>query len=101
MKKLIISVVSTVMMIGAGAAFRSNQDISVPTVEKSSQETVSVEKKKSKVSKHEDVDKEVSKTVKFRLRKKTQLIKVIQKKRAFLLAQKNKILKVMIVQRVV
>ena len=62
MKKLIISVVSTVMMIGAGAAFRSNQDISVPTVEKSSQETVSVEKKKSKVSKHEDVDKEVSKT---------------------------------------
>ena len=35
MKKLIISVVSTVMMIGAGAAFRSNQDISVPTVEKS------------------------------------------------------------------
>ena len=34
MKKLIISVVSTVMMIGAGAAFRSDQDISVPTVEK-------------------------------------------------------------------
>ena len=62
MKKLIISVISTVMMIGAGAAFRSNQDISVPTVEKSSKETRSVEKKKSKVSKHEDVDKEESKT---------------------------------------
>ncbi|WP_281740763.1 hypothetical protein [Holdemanella biformis] len=62
MKKLIISVISTVMMIGAGVAFRSNQDISVPTVEKSSQETVSVEKKKSKVSKHEDADKEKSKT---------------------------------------
>ena len=62
MKKLIISVVSTVMMIGAGAAFRSDQDISVPTVEKSSKETTSVEKKKSKVSKHEDVDKEESKT---------------------------------------
>lgn len=62
MKKLIISVVSTVMMIGAGVAFRSNQDISVPTVEKSSKETRSVEKKKSKVSKHEDVDKEESKT---------------------------------------
>lgn len=62
MKKLIISVVSTVMMIGAGAAFRSDQDISVPTVEKSSKETRSVEKKKSKVSKHEDVDKEESKT---------------------------------------
>lgn len=61
MKKLIISVISTVMMIGAGAAFRSNQDISVPTVEKSSKETRSVEKK-SKVSKHEDVDKEESKT---------------------------------------
>ena len=61
MKKLIISVISTVM-IGAGVAFRSNQDISVPTVEKSSQETVSVEKKKSKVSKHEDADKEKSKT---------------------------------------
>ena len=56
MKKLIISVVSTVMMIGAGAAFRSDQDISVPTVEKSSKETTSVEKKKLKVSKHEDVD---------------------------------------------
>lgn len=62
MKKLIVSVISTVMMIGAGAAFRSDQDISVPTVEKSSKETRSVEKKKSKVSKHEDVDKEESKT---------------------------------------
>lgn len=62
MKKLIISVVSTVMMIGAGAAFRSDQDISVPTVEKSSKETRSIEKKKFKVSKHEDVDKEESKT---------------------------------------
>ena len=62
MKKLIISVVSTVMMIGAGAAIRSDQDISVPTVEKSSKETRSVEKKKFKASKHEDVDKEESKT---------------------------------------
>ena len=61
MKKLIISVISTVMMIGAGVAFKSNQDVSVPTVEKSSKETTSVEKKKSKVSKHEDVDKEASK----------------------------------------
>ena len=59
MKKLIISVISTVMMIGAGAAFRSDRDVS--TVEKSSQETMSVEKKKSKVSKHEDADKEESK----------------------------------------
>lgn len=62
MKKLIISVVSTVMMIGAGVAFKSDQDISVPTVEKSSKETRSVEKKKFKASKHEDVDKEESKT---------------------------------------
>ena len=62
MKKLIISVISTVMMIGAGVAFKSNQDVSVPTVEKSSKETISVEKKRSKVSKHEDVDKEESKT---------------------------------------
>ena len=62
MKKLIISVVSTVMMIGAGAAFGSDQDISVPTVEKFSKETRSIEKKKFKVSKHEDVDKEESKT---------------------------------------
>ena len=62
MKKLFISMVSTVMMIGAGVAFRSDQDISVPTVEKSSKETRSVEKKKFKVSKHEDVDKEESKT---------------------------------------
>ena len=58
MKKLIVSVISTVMMIGAGVTFRSDQDISVPTVEKSSKETRSVEKKKSKVSKHEDVDKD-------------------------------------------
>ena len=62
MKKLIISVISTVMMIGAGAAIRSDQDISVPTVEKSSKETTSVEKKKFKVSKHEDIDKKESKT---------------------------------------
>ena len=62
MKKLIVSVISTVMMIGAGVAFKSNQDVSVSTVEKSSKETTSVEKKKFKVSKHEDVDKEESKT---------------------------------------
>lgn len=62
MKKLIISVISTVMMIGAGAAIRSDQDISVPTVEKSSKETTSVEKKKFKVSKHENIDKKESKT---------------------------------------
>ena len=62
MKKLIISVVSIVMMIGAGVAFRSDQDVSVSTVEKSSKETTSVEKKKFKVSKHEDIDKEESKT---------------------------------------
>lgn len=61
MKKLIILVISTVM-IGAGVAFKSNQDVSVPTVEKSSKETTSVEKKKSKVSKHEDVNKEKAKT---------------------------------------
>ena len=48
MKKLIISMVSIVMMIGAGASLKSNQDVSVPTVEKSSKETTSVEKKKSK-----------------------------------------------------
>ena len=62
MKKLIISVVSTVMMIGAGAAIRSDQDISVPTVEKSSKETTSVKKKKFKVSKHENIDKKELKT---------------------------------------
>ena len=62
MKKLIISVVSIVMMIGAGVAFRSDQDVSVSTVEKSSKETTSVEKKKFIVSKHEDIDKEESKT---------------------------------------
>lgn len=61
MKKLIISVISTVMMIGAGVAFRPDQDVSVSTVEKSSKETKSVEKKKFKVSKHEDIDKEESK----------------------------------------
>ena len=41
------------------------------------------------------------KQMKFRLRKKIQQIKVIQKKRLFLLVQKSKILKVMILQRVV
>ena len=62
MKKLIVSVISTVIMIGAGVAYKSNQEVSVSTVEKSSKETTSVEEKKSKVSKHEDVDKEESKT---------------------------------------
>lgn len=80
MKKLIISVISTVMMIGAGAAFRSNQDISVPTVEKSSQETVSVEKKKSKVSKHEDADKEKSKTDEIQVKEENTINKSDSKK---------------------
>ena len=62
MKKLIVSVISTVIMIVAGVAYKSNQDVSVSTVEKSSKETTSVEKKKFKVSKHEDIDKEESKT---------------------------------------
>ena len=34
MKKLIVLVISTVIMIGAGVAFKSNQDVSVSTVEK-------------------------------------------------------------------
>lgn len=101
MKKLIISVISTVMMIGAGVAFRSDQDVSVSTVEKSSKETTSVEKKKFKVINMKILTKRNQKQMKFRLRKKTQPIKVIQKKRAFLLAQKNNILKVTILQRVV
>ena len=99
MKKLIISVISTVMMIGAGAAFRSNQDISVPTVEKSSKETRSVEKNQKLVN-MKMLTKRNQRQMKFRLRKKIQQIKGIQKKRVFLLMQKNKILKVMILQRV-
>ena len=101
MKKLIISVVSTVMMIGAGAAIRSDQDISVPTAEKSSMETTSVEKKKFKVSKHEDIDKKESKTNEIQVKEENTTNKSDSKKRAFLLAQKNKILKVTILQRVV
>ena len=77
MKKLIISVISTVM-IGAGVAFKSNHDVSVSTVEKSSKETTSVEKKKFKVSKHEDIDKEESKTnERFDLRLDKYISKVI------------------------
>ena len=101
MKKLIISVISTVMMIGAGVAFRSDQDISVPTVEKSSKETTSVERRNLKLVNMKMLTKRNQKQMKFRLRKKIQQIKVIQKKRLFLLVQKSKILKVMILQRVV
>ena len=80
MKKLIVSVISTVMMIGAGVAFKSNQDISVPTVEKSSKETRSVEKKKFKVSKHEDVDKEKLKTDEIQVNKENTINKSDSKK---------------------
>ncbi|WP_337467149.1 hypothetical protein [Holdemanella biformis] len=80
MKKLIVSVISTVMMIGAGVVFKSNQDVSVPTVEKSSQETMSVEKKKSKVSKHEDVDKEKLKTDEIQVNKENTINKSDSKK---------------------
>ena len=80
MKKLIVSVISTVMMIGAGVAFRSNQDVSAPTVEKSSKETTSVEKKKSKVSKHEDVDKEDSKTDEIQVKEENTASKSDSKK---------------------
>lgn len=90
MKKLFISMISTVMMIGAGVAFKSNQDVSVPTVEKSSKETTSVEKKKSKVSKHEDVDKEVSKTDEIQVKEENTTNKSDSKKRAFLLTQKTR-----------
>ena len=90
MKKLIVSVISTVIMIGAGVAYKSNQDVSVSTVEKSSKETTIVEEK----------TKRNQKQMKFRLRKKIQPIKVIQIKNLFFPVQKNKILKVMILQRV-
>lgn len=70
MKKLIISVVSTVMMIGAGVAFKSNQDVSVPTVEKSSKETTSVEKRNLKLVNMKMLTKRNQKQMKFRLRKK-------------------------------
>lgn len=80
MKKLIISVISTVMMIGAGAAFRSDQDISVPTVEKSSKETTSVEKKKFKVNKHEDIDKKESKTNEIQVKEENTANKCDSKK---------------------
>lgn len=100
MKKLIVSVISTVMMIGAGVVFKSNQDVSVPTVEKSSQETMSVEKKKSKVSKHEDVDKEKLKTDEIQVNKENTINKSDSKKESVSSDTKNKILKVMILQRV-
>ena len=80
MKKLIISVVSTVMMIGAGAAIRSDQDISVPTVEKPSKETTSVEKKKFKVNKHEDIDKKESKTNEIQVKEENTANKCDSKK---------------------
>ena len=80
MKKLIISVISTVMMIGAGAAIRSNQDISVPTVEKPSKETTSVEKKKFKVNKHEDIDKKESKTNEIQVKEENTANKCDSKK---------------------
>lgn len=80
MKKLIISMVSIVMMIGAGASLKSNQDVSAPTVEKSSKETTSVEKKKSKVSKHEDVDKEDSKTDEIQVKEENTASKSDSKK---------------------
>lgn len=80
MKKLIVSVISTVMMIGVGASLKSNQDVSVPTVEKSSKETTSVEKKKSKVSKHEDVDKEDSKTDEIQVKEENTASKSDSKK---------------------
>ncbi len=80
MKKLIISVISTVMLIGAGVAFKSNQDVSVPTVEKSSKETTSVEKKKFKVSKHEDIDKKESKTNEIQVKEENTANKCDSKK---------------------
>lgn len=89
MKKLIVSVISTVMMIGAGVAFKSNQDVSVPTVEKSSQETMSVEKKKSKVSKHENVDKEKSKTDEIQVKKENTINKSDSKKECVSSSTKN------------
>lgn len=80
MKKLIISVISTVMMIGAGAAIRSDQDISVPTVEKPSKETTSVEKKKFKVNKHEEIDKKESKTNEIQVKEENTANKCDSKK---------------------
>ena len=81
MKKLIVSVISTVIMIVAGVAYKSNQDVSVSTVEKSSKETTSVEKKKFKVSKHEDIDKEESKTNEIQVKEENTTNKSNSKKR--------------------
>ena len=59
-----------------------------------------LKRRNQKVSKHEDVDKEESKTNEIQVKEENTTNKSDSKKNLFFLAQKNKILKVMILQRV-
>lgn len=57
-RKLIVLGISSVL-VGSGIVFNMNQDVSVPTVEKFTEDTyLSVSKHKAIVSEHENVDKD-------------------------------------------
>lgn len=59
MKRKLITLCVSSVFVGSGIIFNMNQDVSVPTVEKFTEDTsASVSKHDTKVSKHENVDKD-------------------------------------------
>ena len=59
MKRKLITLCVSSVLVGSGIIFNMNQDVSVPTVEKFTEDTsASVSKHDTKVSKHENVDKD-------------------------------------------
>ena len=59
MKRKLIALCVSSVLVGSGIIFNMNQDVSVPAVEKFTEDTsASVSKHDTKVSKHENVDKD-------------------------------------------
>ena len=60
MKRKLIALCVSSVLVGSGIVFNMNQDVSVPTVEKFTEDTsTNVSKHETTVSKHEDVEKEM------------------------------------------
>ena len=59
MKRKLIALGISSVLVGSGIVFNMNQDVSVPTVEKFTEDTyLSVSKHEAIVSEHENVDKD-------------------------------------------
>lgn len=110
MKRQLIALCISSLLVGTFIVFNMNQDVSVPTVEKFTEDTsTNVSKHEATVSEHENVDKDAKTSTgdtikkmnpKKKNRKKKLRVKVNSKQQVFLRKVKGKILRKKVLQKV-